>query len=74
MTAKTQTFLQSQRYTRRVVDRIGGGDSFAARLIHGVVIGRDLDATLKFVVAASALKQPVQGISVRCLVLEKESS
>ena len=44
----TTTFLQSQRSTVRVVDRIGGGDSFAAGLIHGFVNGRDLEATWKF--------------------------
>ena len=59
--AKMQTFLQSQRNTMRVVDRIGGGDSFAAGLIHGFVTGRDLEATLKFAVTASALKQTVPG-------------
>ncbi|HYE87101.1 MAG TPA: sugar kinase [Vicinamibacterales bacterium] len=59
--AATSTFLQSQRYTVRVVDRIGGGDSFAAGLIHGFVSGRDLEATLKFAVAASALKQTIPG-------------
>ena len=59
--ASTRTFLQSQRYTVRVVDRIGGGDSFAAGLIHGFVSGRDLEATLKFAVAASALKQTIPG-------------
>ena len=53
----TTTFLQSQRSTVRVVDRIGGGDSFAAGLVHGFVNGRDLEATRKFAVAASALKQ-----------------
>jgi len=37
------TFLQSQRYIVRVVDRIGGGDNFAAGLIHGFVSGRDLE-------------------------------
>jgi sugar/nucleoside kinase (ribokinase family) len=46
--ASTQSFLQSQRYTVRVVDRISGGDSFAAGLIHGFVSGRDPDSTLKF--------------------------
>ncbi len=45
----------------RVVDRIGGGDSFAAGLIHGFVSGRDLEATLKSAVAASALKQTIPG-------------
>ena len=59
--ASTTSFLQSQRYTVRVVDRIGGGDSFAAGLIHGFVSGRDLEATLRFAVAASALKQTIPG-------------
>jgi len=53
----THSFLQSQRYTPRVVDRIGGGDSFAAGLIHGFVSGRDLEATRQVAVAASALRQ-----------------
>ena len=56
-----QTLLQSQRDTVRLVDRIGGGDNFAAGLIHGFVSGRDLEATLKFAVAASALKQTIPG-------------
>ena len=59
--AATQSFLQSQRYSVRLVDRIGGGDSFAAGLIHGFVSGRDLEATLQFAVAASALKQTIPG-------------
>jgi len=59
--ASTSTFLHSQRYSVRLVDRIGGGDSFAAGLIHGFVSGRDLEATLKFGVAASALKQTIPG-------------
>ena len=57
----TQTFLQSQRHSVRVVSRIGGGDSFAAGLIQGFVSGRDLEATLKFVVPASALKHSIPG-------------
>ena len=70
--AATTTFLQSQRYTVRVVDRIGGGDSFAAGLIHGFVSGRDLEATLKFVVAASALKQTIPGDFNQVSVAEVE--
>ena len=53
------TFLQVQRATVRLVDRIGGGDSFAAGLIHGFVSGRDLEATLPLAVAAGALKQAI---------------
>lgn len=56
-----QTLHQSQRYVVRLVDRIGGGDSFAAGLIFGLVSGRPHDAALRFAVAASALKQTIPG-------------
>lgn len=70
--APTKTFHQSQRYIVRLVDRIGGGDSFAAGLIHGLVSGRDLEATLKFAVAASALKQTIPGDFNQVSVIEVE--
>lgn len=70
--AATRSFLQSQRYTVRLVDRIGGGDSFAAGLIHGFVSGRDLEATLQFAVAASALKQTIPGDFNQVSVAEVE--
>jgi 2-dehydro-3-deoxygluconokinase len=54
-------FLVSQRYDVRLVDRIGGGDSFAAGLIYGLVTGRSTEASLRFAVAASALKQTIPG-------------
>lgn len=56
-----KTLHQSQRYVVRLVDRIGGGDSFAAGLIFGMVTGRFNDAALRFAVAASALKQTIPG-------------
>src|SRR5919198_1384640 len=55
------TLHQSQRYVVRLVDRIGGGDSFAAGLIYAILGGRPLDAALRFAVAASALKQTIYG-------------
>lgn len=70
--AASNTFLQSQRYNVRLVDRIGGGDSFAAGLIHGFLSGRDLDATLRFAVAASALKQTIPGDFNQVSVAEVE--
>jgi 2-dehydro-3-deoxygluconokinase len=57
----TKRFHRSQRYDVRLVDRIGGGDSFAAGLIFGLVTGRSADAALRFAVAASALKQTIPG-------------
>ena len=55
------TFHCSSRYTVRLVDRIGGGDSFAAGLIYGIVTGRPPERSLAFAVAASALKQTIPG-------------
>ena len=52
---------RSQHYDLRIVDRIGGGDSFAAGLIYGLVTGRTPDASLRFAVAASALKHTIPG-------------
>jgi 2-dehydro-3-deoxygluconokinase len=59
--ARGQAFYQSQRYEVRLVDRIGGGDSFAAGLIYGLAGGRDAESSLRFAVAASALKQTIPG-------------
>jgi 2-dehydro-3-deoxygluconokinase len=59
--AKAGVFHHSQRYDVRLVDRIGGGDSFAAGLIYGLVTGRPPEASLRFAVAASALKQTIPG-------------
>jgi 2-dehydro-3-deoxygluconokinase len=59
--AAAGTMQRSQRYEVRLVDRIGGGDSFAAGLIYGLVTGRAPDDALRFAVAASALKQTVPG-------------
>jgi 2-dehydro-3-deoxygluconokinase len=59
--AKARAFHTSQHYELRVIDRIGGGDSFAAGLIYGLVTGRTPDAALRFAVAASALKHTIPG-------------
>jgi 2-dehydro-3-deoxygluconokinase len=57
--AAATTLHRSQRYDVRLVDRIGGGDSFAAGLIYGLITGRGPEASLRFAVAASALKQTI---------------
>jgi 2-dehydro-3-deoxygluconokinase len=68
--AAAGSFLESQRYDVRVVDRIGGGDSFAAGLIYGLSTGRSPSAALRFAVAASALKQTIPGDFNRVSVAE----
>lgn len=59
--ANARACHHSRRYTVHLVDRIGGGDSFAAGLIYGFVTRRSLESTLEFAVAASALKQTIPG-------------
>ena len=53
--------VRSRRYEVRLVDRVGGGDSFAAGLVHGLLTKDDAEAALDFAVAASALKQTIPG-------------
>lgn len=56
-------FYQSKHYDiNPIVDRVGGGDSFSAGLIHGMLkYPGDQAAALEFAVAASALKHTVNG-------------
>jgi 2-dehydro-3-deoxygluconokinase len=68
--AASGAFHRSQRYDVRIVDRVGGGDSFAGGLIFGLITGRDPDASLRFAVAASALKQTIPGDFNRMSVAE----
>ncbi len=44
-----------------IVDRIGGGDAFAAGLIHVLLAGQDDQAALDFAVAAAVAKHAVWG-------------
>jgi len=54
-------FFEGPHYDVTLVDRIGGGDSFAAGLIYALATGRAPEAALRFAVAASALKQTIPG-------------
>lgn len=65
-------FHHSQRYEVRLVDRIGGGDSFAGGLIYGLLAGKTPADALRFAVAASALKQTIPGDFNRVTVAEVE--
>jgi 2-dehydro-3-deoxygluconokinase len=64
------TLHRAPRYLLRLVDRIGGGDSFAAGLIYAFLDGRSAEAALRFAVAASALKQSIPGDFNRVSVAE----
>lgn len=55
-------FRQSKKYSLEdIVDRVGGGDSFAAGLIFGLLEYGNEAKALEFAVAASALKHSVPG-------------
>lgn len=51
----------SKKYAVRIVDRVGGGDSFGAGLIYATLQGMEPQAALEFAVAASCLKHSVEG-------------
>ena len=54
-------FHQSRHYDiAPIVDRVGGGDAFAAGIIHGLLTATPAQA-VEFAAAASALKHTVEG-------------
>ena len=57
----SKEFYHSRKYNVRIVDRVGGGDSFAGGVICGLLDGKDFKSALEFGVAASALKHTIPG-------------
>ena len=51
----------SKSYHVHIVDRVGGGDSFGAGLIYGLISGKSCQSALEFAVAASCLKHSIEG-------------
>lgn len=66
-------FYHSKEYDVRIVDRVGGGDSFAGGLIYSLVTGKSYQQSLEFAVAASALKHTIPGDSNHVTVEEVEN-
>ncbi len=57
-----ENFRVSRRYMiSDIIDRVGGGDSFAAGLIYGLGAFPDKQDALEFAVAASCLKHSITG-------------
>ncbi|HHW49190.1 MAG TPA: sugar kinase [Clostridiaceae bacterium] len=54
-------FYFSKNYRIHIVDRVGGGDSFAGGLIYGLISGYHPRESLEFAVAASCLKHSIEG-------------
>jgi 2-dehydro-3-deoxygluconokinase len=61
----------------RIIDRIGGGDAFAAGLLHGLQTGLPEQEALDFALAAACLKHSIRGdfnlasvADIQCLLRE----
>ena len=52
---------RSKKYDIEIVDRVGGGDSFASGLIYGLLNKSNTKEALEFAVAASCLKHSIPG-------------
>jgi 2-dehydro-3-deoxygluconokinase len=67
-------FHLSRRYEiTDIVDRVGGGDSFAAGLIFAMLSGKSSQDSLEFAVAASCLKHSISGDFNRISVEEVQA-
>lgn len=68
-----ENFYLSKKYEiRDIVDRVGGGDSFAAGLIYGLNTYEHKQDALEFAVAASCLKHSILGDFNRVSIAEVE--
>ncbi|WP_203247582.1 PfkB family carbohydrate kinase [Sporosarcina beigongshangi] len=54
-------YHSKEHHIEPIVDRVGGGDAFAAGILHGILEGQSLEKTVSFATAASALKHTVHG-------------
>jgi len=66
-------FYHSKHYDIRIVDRVGGGDSFSGGLIYGLLEKENFKEALEFAVGASALKHTVFGDANLVTVKEVET-
>ncbi len=70
---RSNFYVSSHYEIRDIVDRVGGGDSFAAGLIYGLRTFDSDKEALEFAVAASCLKHSVSGDFSRVTVAEVEA-
>ena len=61
MLYKDDEYYFSRNYAIRIVDRVGGGDSFGGGLIYALKQGLSNQDALEFAVAASCLKHSIEG-------------
>lgn len=69
-----ENFLVSRKYwIQDIVDRVGGGDSFAGGLLYGLNTYADHQTALEFAAAASCLKHSIDGDFNRVTAAEVET-
>lgn len=56
-----KNYYKSRKYDVHIVDRVGGGDSFAGSLIYALISGYDCQKAAEFAAAASCLKHTIPG-------------
>ena len=59
--AERDEYCFSKKYELRIIDRVGGGDSFGGGLIYALLSGKSTQEAVEFAVAASALKHTIEG-------------
>lgn len=69
---KKQAFY-SAKYDIQIVDRVGGGDSFTAGTIYGLIMGKEEQDVIEFATAASCLKHTIEGDYNRTTVADVEA-
>lgn len=71
--AETEQSFMSQKYDIDIVDRVGGGDSFAAGIIYSLITQKTCQDTINFAVASSCLKHTIEGDFNRTTVSDVET-
>lgn len=61
LATRERTYATASHALTGIVDRIGGGDAFAAGLLHGFLRGMPEQASLDFALAAACLKHSIPG-------------
>jgi len=69
-----KNFYHSKKYLiTDIVDRVGGGDSFSAGMIYGLMMYENHEDSLNYAVAASCLKHTIEGDFNRVSVKEVQA-
>ena len=68
-----ENLYSSEKYRMEIVDRVGGGDAFAAGLIYALRNGKNARDAVRFAAAAGCLKHTVEGDMNPATVAEIEA-